>query len=70
MQISSRFTIAVHVLICIETFKSNQKILLKRTVRRMQRFRTKGCSIASSHIVNRFMNGFMFEMALSAGNDC
>ena len=26
MQISSRFTIAVHVLICIETFKSDHKI--------------------------------------------
>lgn len=26
MQISSRFTIAVHVLICIETFKSDYKI--------------------------------------------
>ena len=26
MQISSRFTIAVHVLICIETFKNNYKV--------------------------------------------
>ena len=26
MQISSRFTIAVHVLICIETFKDEQKV--------------------------------------------
>ncbi len=26
MQISSRFTIAVHVLICIETFKDNYKV--------------------------------------------
>lgn len=26
MQISSRFTIAVHVLICIETFKKEQKV--------------------------------------------
>ena len=26
MQISSRFTIAVHVLVCIETFKTEQKV--------------------------------------------
>ena len=26
MQISSRFTIAVHVLVCIETFKKEQKV--------------------------------------------
>ena len=26
MQISSRFTIAVHVLICIETFKNDYKV--------------------------------------------
>lgn len=26
MQISSRFTIAVHILICIETFKNDYKI--------------------------------------------
>ena len=26
MQISSRFTIAVHVLVCIETFKNDYKV--------------------------------------------
>lgn len=26
MQISSRFTIAVHVLVCIETFKNDRKV--------------------------------------------
>lgn len=26
MQISSRFTIAIHILICIETFKNDKKI--------------------------------------------